>query len=187
MNANLLTLSLGLLLAPACWAAYPPEPTKSWKLEPDSFVGIKLDGSNLAELTPCPADAVAPTSEPMCLEQTSLADFYSISGTAYIGLVSDYLVGLKLNAGQLEYLSISGSAEGFNDIHQLLVSRYGQPTRRESKSLEMRNGLMFNNDILIWEGKQVTITLQRNTDNYRQYSATFTNIGSHPELAEVQP
>ncbi|MEJ5039300.1 hypothetical protein LOY33_10090 [Pseudomonas sp. B21-036] len=184
MNAHLLTITLGLLLAPATWADYWPGNAKIWKFEPDNFAGIKLNGNNLAEFAPCSADATHIPPEVMCLEQTSMSDYYQVRGAPYIGLGADYQLGMKLNAGQLEYLSISGSAEGFNEVQQLLVSKYGQPNRRENQNLEMRSGLLFNNDILIWDGKHVAITLQRDAEDYRRYSARFSNLDSHPELVE---
>lgn len=61
----------------------------------------------------------------------------------------------------MDYANLTFSSDSFDDIRVAFIARYGEPTIRQSRTVQNRMGAKFENEILSWYGKMVVIVLQK--------------------------
>lgn len=100
----------------------------------------------------------------------------------------NYIVEVTLAGSRLEKLNVLGSAEGLNQLSDLLVAEYGEPSSRELIRLETKTGYSFVSEVMGWSGNAFSMTLRRSDDDTSAYSLTLTNLKlSPPALSKAAP
>ncbi|MNJ70572.1 hypothetical protein D3C77_670450 [compost metagenome] len=82
----------------------------------------------------------------------------------------NYIVEVTLAGSRLEKLNVLGSAEGLNQLSDLLVAKYGEPSSRELIRLETKTGYSFVSEVMGWSGNAFSMTLRRSDDDTSAYS-----------------
>jgi len=172
MKSKIAFFALGICLAGSSLAAKKSTEPEPWKLEPDSFMGIKFSSNIKYDLTQCP-DGYEPPKE-MCY-QKPYSDLYILNGLPNIGLVGGYQLSAKVKDSAIQYFYLSASSDDFARLSQILISKYGKPTRSESEPVKTKGGATFTNEKLSWSGGKVLIVLSKYADDINTSSVSVTN------------
>lgn len=175
MKSKIAFFLLASLVAGSAFAAKKPAEPPPWNQEPDSFMGVKLNGDIVYDLPECPR--LSPGQEPtsLCRDKAYTADYYEIKGLPKLGLSYFYSLNTMLSDRRIEYLYLSGNTRDFDKVKALFISKYGQPSTSTVQAVKTQAGATFENDILIWKGRRVTISLNRYSDDINTFGASVSN------------
>ncbi|CAK9889232.1 hypothetical protein [Pseudomonas fluorescens] len=182
MRAKVVATIFALIGASGAMANGGLQP-RNWVLEPENFLGIQLNGEPLHDLPECGAESLG-----LCFERTSKPNQYKILGGQHPCLKGNYAVEATFVGSKLEKLNVLGSAEGLNQLSDLLVAKYGEPSSRELIRLETKTGYSFVSEVMNWSGNAFSMTLRRTDNDTSAYSLTLTNLKlSPPALSKAAP
>jgi hypothetical protein len=163
--------------------AHAQSPKGQWPKEPDTYRGIRWQApiseaaervGNLSCLceykdmarSPCQygdADADKTPETRNCLGDLTIG---SITMKEMWSFTQDKFVGAGL----------SFSSDDFEKLRDIFIERYGPPTSSTEDDLQTRMGAKATNRTLIWQGRAVTITLQRFSGTITEgYASIETN------------
>ncbi|KDN97858.2 MULTISPECIES: hypothetical protein [Pseudomonas] len=182
MKALALVIISGFLTIPTAWATQDAQHGSSWRLEPESFIGLNLKGDFLKDIPECAAKAAQQSVASLCRELTEHDNTYLLQGEIPFGGKKSNTT-VQLNNGKIQRLIISGNAETIRNLSETLTTTYGDPTTWELSRLESKSGYSFVSEVLIWSGQHVSMKLQRNNDDINTYSIIVINNNYAPESA----
>ncbi|CAK9888120.1 MULTISPECIES: hypothetical protein [Pseudomonas] len=180
MKAWALVTISGFLNIPAVWATQDAQHMSSWRLEPESFIGLNLNGDFLKEIPECTPKDLRKPAESLCRELTELNNTYSLQGEIPLGGKKSNTT-VQLNNGKIQRLIISGNAKNIHNLSETLTTIYGDPTTWELRRLESKSGYSFASEVLTWRGHNISMKLQRNNDNINTYSIIVINKNNTPD------
>jgi hypothetical protein len=172
MKSKMAIFLLGACLATSAVAAKKAAEPAVWTLEPDSFMGIKLSSNLIYDVKQCPAGYEPPKE--MCY-QKPYGDLYILNGLPSIGLIGGYQLSAKVKDSAVQYLYLTASSDDFPRLSQVLITKYGKPTRSESEPVKTKAGATFTNEKLSWSGPKVLIVLSKYSDDINTSSVSVTN------------
>lgn len=153
--------------------AAPPKPTASvWKQEPDSFLGLPLNGS-LSELPDCQRGVIGFKQPVRCANRSS-ATYLQINPNPDIGLHYLYSLDAKLFEDKIQCLYMSGRTEDFEKLKDIFIQRYGKPHSDVLSEVKTKAGASFEDETLKWVGSKVTIVMSRYSDDINSYGASIS-------------
>lgn len=174
MKSKVAIFLLGACLATSAVSAKKAPEPEAWSLEPDSFMGIQLSGNLTNAIKQCPAGYELPKE--MCY-QKPYGDLYILNGLPNIGLIGGYQLSAKVKDSAIQYFYLTASSDDFPRLSQVLITKYGKPTRTESETVKTKAGATFNNEKLSWSGQKVLIVLSKYSDDINTSSVSVTNRG----------
>jgi hypothetical protein len=98
------------------------------------------------------------------IPEVSCYESVACSGDLWVGTVKTY-TRLLLREGGLDAVIVAFPADDFNIIKPIFIERYGQPTSRSTPEVQNKAGARFENEVLLWAGKKVQVTLRRYGDS----------------------
>lgn len=164
------------ILAALLAAAIPThavEKRSEWSAEPTSFLGIDLFQGITPQIPVCPDLYDGPTPATLCHDKPYDGKYYSFRGLPKIGV--GYTMDANTIDGSIQYLYLKLLSDDFDKLKLTFESRYGQPTKSSQELARTGAGGEFTNDIVWWEGKKVSIKIERYTGDIRSSSATVYN------------
>jgi hypothetical protein len=84
-------------------------------------------------------------------------------------------------------VSLFFAAEDYERLREVFLVKYGEPARLETTRVTTRTGTRFDDEILHWDGRKVTVSLERYGDSLERGSATiFLNSYLEQQAKERQ-
>lgn len=186
-------MRLGILFASAvlATATFAHAFAASWPKEPSSFLGIGIDSPFPGAIPQCPlrgsgalavVDHVALTGRKDLCFAPPYGELFQIHGLPDLGFA--YKLAVFAYQGKAGSLMLETSSSNYNKLRELLITRYGQPSRRIANKVKTTVGATFDSEQLLWSGRAVEIVLDQlsgdvNTSHvfvssaaYRQYQAS---------------
>lgn len=151
-----------------------------WDKEPATVFGIKL-GDTITEgaVPTCNLPSSAngyKLPDELCLEQTStsvgLNRYQELWGVP-LPQISTATVVFQEN--MVESIIINMPHHVFNQMHVMLVERYGLPTKTDNEMVKTRNGGEFSSKNLTWSGVANSVYLYERSGTIDKSLAVFSN------------
>lgn len=167
-----------LLLAAICTATAAHGAKKSteaevWTQEPTSFIGIKLDENLIYQLKQCPDDYDFNAPEEMCYERPYVKNYYSLRYTPPLGI--GYGAAVMMHESQIREIRLTTKEDNYETVKSMLLQKYGKPLKQSSETVKTKVGAAFQNEKTYWDGKRVTIILERYYDTIDKSSVSVIN------------
>jgi hypothetical protein len=158
---------LSLLLCFSPIGTRTPTPAPVWDKEPTAYKKIPF-GTPYAEfegqilLTGCkPATRDHESGQRTCEGSGFQANGVSVDDVFLFQ--DDSFVGV----------SLFFAAEDYEKLREVFLVKYGEPARLETTRVTTRTGTRFDDEILHWDGRKVTVSLERYGDSLERGSATI--------------
>ena len=153
-----------LLLAVICTATAAHGAKRSaepevWVQEPTSFLGIKLDEKLIYQMKQCPEDYSDPDG--MCYERP-FQGYYPLRSTPPLGI--GYGAAVMTHDSQIREIRLTTKEGNYDNVKSMLLQKYGRPLKQSSETVKTKVGAAFKNEKIYWDGKKVTIVLERYYD-----------------------
>lgn len=150
-----------LLLAVICTATAAHGAKRSaepevWVQEPTSFLGIKLDEKLIYQMKQCPEDYSDPDG--MCYERP-FQGYYPLRSTPPLGI--GYGAAVMTHDSQIREIRLTTKEGNYDNVKSMLLQKYGRPLKQSSETVKTKVGAAFKNEKIYWDGKKVTIVLER--------------------------
>lgn len=147
---------------------------KTWDSEPNTFLGISL-GLPLAEsMVQCPDNYFQNGFKSLCWQDGHYTS-HIVSNTPNIGL-DHYVVDLSEVKGVVASISFQIEHRDFSKMAEMLRSKYGLPTTEKVDVVQNGMGAKFDNILMTWIGKNVTLSLASRADKIdRSLVHIYTN------------
>ncbi|TDF81479.1 hypothetical protein [Pseudomonas sp. H9] len=162
----------GLLIPSSALAAGTQQPSTTWAQEPTSFMGVDLQGDFLNEVAECPANAT--TSTTLCRAATETPGRFVILGTDSRRVLLGYKLVAQVVNGKIETLVFTGPSNSSGLVAEMLRADYGPPSQSKSNLIKTKSGASFDNEVLHWTGKSLSIKSQRNDADLGTYNVMLT-------------
>lgn len=172
MKSTALLACFALAFTGCVIAAPAKPPAAAWKQEPDSFLGLPLNG-NLSDLPDCQRGVIGFKQPVRCANRSS-ATYLQINPNPDIGLHYLYSLDAKLFDDSIQYIYMSGRTEDFEKLKDIFIQRYGKPHSDVTSEVKTRAGASFEDETLKWVGSKVTIVLSRYSDDINSYGASIS-------------
>lgn len=152
-----------------------------WDKEPSTVFGIKL-GEKIPEgsIPTCNLPSSAndyKLPDALCLERSSpLLDskrYQELWGVPLSPVAS--LATVVLQENMVESIIIEMRHEVFNQMHVILVERYGLPTKTDNETVTTKTGAKFSSKTLIWSGVANSVFLYERSGKIDKSLAIFSN------------
>jgi hypothetical protein len=98
------------------------------------------------------------------IPEMSCYESVACSGDLWVGTVKTY-TRLLLRDGGLDAVIVAFPASDFATIKPIFIERYGQPTSTSTPEFQTKAGTRFENEVLLWVGKKVHVSLRRYGDS----------------------
>ena len=144
-----------------CFAAGKNSAPPKWQLEPTSFMGINLEGNLKYDINQCPSGYELPTD--LCWKSYS-DELYEVWGLPKVG-IDNLRMDVKIVDSNLQYMHLTTYADQFGKFRDLLIQKYGKPTYSGTEVVKTKAGAQFNNEKVIWQGINITMTLSKYSDD----------------------
>jgi hypothetical protein len=148
----------------------------SWPQEPSGFRGIPL-GASEADVTkalaPVPPSCMSFHGERSCGTQQQIGD---VRAKEEFGFADDRLVTAMIRF----------PAKDFSYMRDLFVEKYGAPKTEQKPIVRTRAGVEYENDILAWEGDNISIMLRRFGSTMYEGGAMFVDKKWSDEQARLR-
>jgi len=141
----------------SCLAATKNAAPPKWQLEPTSFMGINLEGNLKYDLNQCPSGYELPTS--LCWKSYS-DELYEVLGLPKVG-IDNLRMNVSVVDSNIQYMQLTTYADQFGKFRDLLIQKYGKPTHAGVEVVKTKAGAAFNNERLVWQGVNITMTLSK--------------------------
>lgn len=153
-----------------------PSPTIVWESEPQSFLSIKL-GLPLSEsMQECQKAKYGydHTYKSLCWEK-GYNTSHIVSNTPDFG-ISKYVVDLSEVDGVVASIKFQIDSRDFGNMADMLNLKYGPPTNKDVSVVQNKMGAKFDNVVMMWVGKTITLTLSGRADRMdRSQVHIYTN------------
>ena len=151
---------------------------QNWKQEPESVLGIVLGQPLTNEaIKPCggvQAQEEAPSIAACASNTPRFGDGPILLGGIPIAV---FKIGAVVReGGAVSQIELAGSNDRFDEAKQILVERYGKPTKASKTTVQNRAGASFPSEQLTWRGKKVLLVLDQRAGNVGDFVATFTHL-----------
>lgn len=166
-ETRLIASVAGLILTGAVFVAHAAPP-KAWKEEPTAFLGIGLDTNFPGGMQECPTRGAGGLRYVDPFDGARMAttcvgpafqNMYQIYGSPKLGF------GYELNAftydGKAGLFLLTSNVANYAAMKELLIARYGAPSKKQSLSVTTKGGGKFTSEQLTWSGKKVSIVLDQ--------------------------
>lgn len=153
--------------APSKPATSQDKKTAIWQKEPDAFMGIRLGESLTAQVPEC-AKRQGGYGYDYTVKDRCFRELVPASDDHAALLEIDNSPEIGLPIFQVRPFVVSGDFEGmhflydhFNylKMYELFLARYGEPTSVNTESFQTTGGASFAGNVYVWQGKNVTITV----------------------------
>lgn len=175
MSSKFMAFVMASCIATTTFGAKKPDKPEAWAKEPDSFMGIKLGGDIIYDLPECPQLSPGQDPKSLCREKSYTTNYYGIKGLPSLGLTYFYSLNALLLDRRIEYLYLSGNTNDFEKAKEMFISKYGRPSTSTIQQVKTKAGASFGNDVLIWKGQKVTISLTRYSDDINTFGVSVSN------------
>lgn len=146
--------------------SYDKETSKPilWESEPESIIGIKLGVPLSESMNECPKSDFSyrqfDTKE-MCWMDTRLKKgvMYFIGNPPLLGFPISDVTAWVVN-GSVESVNFVFDYSDHMKMVELLKSKYGTPSLEEQRRVQNRMGATFDNLVLLWVGKNLTLSFE---------------------------
>lgn len=162
----------GILIPSSVLAADTLQPIATWAQEPTSFMGVDLQGDFLKQVAECPANVT--TSTTLCRSATQTPGRYVILGTNSRRVLLGYKLVAQVANGRIETLEFTGPSNSSSLVAEMLRADYGPPSQSKSNLIKTKSGASFDNEVLHWKGKSLSIKSQRNDADLGTYNVMLT-------------
>ncbi|MCE0968506.1 hypothetical protein [Pseudomonas sp. NMI4491_12] len=164
-----------LLLAVICTATAAHGAKRSaepevWVQEPTSFLGIKLDEKLIYQMKQCPEDYSDPDG--MCYERP-FQGYYPLRSTPPLGI--GYGAAVMTHDSQIREIRLTTKEGNYDNVKSMLLQKYGRPLKQSSETVKTKVGAAFKNEKIYWDGKKVTIVLERYYDTIDKSRVSVIN------------
>lgn len=178
MTRILLFLSL-LARAATPVPAHTPTPTPAWAREPAAYRNVPFDtpyadfpGRLL--LTGChPGTTDHEPGQRTCESNGFQANGVAVDDVLYFQ--NDLFVGV----------SMSFDSDDYEKLREVFVFKYGEPSRLDTTRLSSREGGRFDNETMSWDGRKVTVSIERYGESLDKGSASMF-VNSYLDEQEKQ-
>lgn len=164
--------------APALAAKKAPEPGP-WTREPDSFMGISFNKNLESSLPACPKIYAATGT--MCRE-APYQTYYRIQHGPEIGV--GYQLGIMASNSAVDSFYLTTNPDRFEDLVNIFIKKYGEPSQRIPQTVKTKGGAEFQNELLLWKGKAVTIVITKYDGDINTTSASLQSNASTERKAQ---
>ncbi|WP_264311988.1 hypothetical protein [Pseudomonas putida] len=144
-----------------------------WAQEPTSFIGIQLDENLIYQLKQCPEDYDFNAPEEMCYERPYVTNYYSLRYTPALGI--GYGAAVMTHESQIREIRLTTKEENYDTVKSMLLQKYGKPLKQSSETVKTKVGAAFRNEKIYWDGKKVTIVLERYYDTIDKSRVSVIN------------
>lgn len=165
-------LMAGILL-PSCALAIDTNQPTAWIQEPKSFMGVNLQGDFLKNVDECSTSKSASTDP--CRVATETPAKFLVQGAKSKRVLLGYQLIAYLSDNKIEKLVLVGPSSSSALVAEMLRTDYGPPTASTINLVETKSGTTFDNEVLRWEGENLSISSQRNDEDLSTYSVVLTN------------
>jgi hypothetical protein len=160
-------IGIALLLGVACIAiarqpgnkpaAAAPHMTP-WAQEPDSFLGIKF-GSDASSIPACGPSTNTPPAE-ICFHQFATGEAGSLRGLPDLGMHAGDGVSatISLLDGKVAMFTVTVDHADYEKMRSMLLTRYGQPIKTGTGTVETIGGGQFNSEEMLWKGPHINLS-----------------------------
>jgi hypothetical protein len=154
-----------------------PTPTPAWNGEPDAYkkVPLGLPYSEMAGrvlLTGCRPNTHDHESGTRTCEGNGFQS-NGVSVDDVFVFEDDVFVGVTM----------SFASDDYERLREVFQVKYGEPPRLETTRITTRGGTRYDNETLNWDGRKVSVSLQRYGDSLERGSATLF-LNSYVEAEE---
>ncbi|MDQ3203920.1 MAG: hypothetical protein M3Q94_17430, partial [Pseudomonadota bacterium] len=149
-----------------------------WNKEPDSFMGLRFDQKVDAAMPVCPRGTVI--SKQLCHEPP-YTNLYTVRGGPEIGF--GYSLSVFAGGPGVESFYLTTNSDNFSKMAALFTSKYGAPMDSSSEIVKTKAGASFTNETLSWQGRKVSITLQKFAGDINTSAATISDLATTAQKA----
>lgn len=137
----------------------------SWKKEPKDFRGIPFGASE--------SQAKEHIPNLYCMDVGVLGRICDDKAVFKIGnvIMNNTLI---FKEDRLDFVSLGFKSKDYDFIKIVFVEKYGSPTKTVNKIVRTKVGVEYNNQTLIWFGKNVSISLYRFHENIEESAIGYT-------------
>jgi hypothetical protein len=175
MTTQKYAAALGIVLACTAYGVPAKTPAKKspqaqvavWDKEPTSFLGFELGKPVPSDIPTCPTSLheLAYTRTTCLKEGDPTRDVW---WAPQIGIPhTDYI---SLQDGKVASVTLNTSAENYEALKRLLITRYGAPTKTSVTTVQNMEGGKFASEESDWNGVNVDIQLYQRFDKIDQSS-----------------
>jgi hypothetical protein len=156
VNSSLIAIGVAHLLVIASSAATAQNLAGEWTKEPDTVLGVRV-GQPLAasRLPDCPEKAYESLSLCLITARPYGALRLSIGGHPFSYAAISVIVD---DSGVVSRLQAWMKSERFGEFREVLIARYGSPTKQAIGEAKNLAGASFKNERMEWIGRRLTIT-----------------------------
>lgn len=160
---------------------------QAWKQEPDSVLGIAL-GQQLSNdaIKSCGGVQVQQDADPIQACATQKPQFGD--GPILIGgiPVEAFKYGAVVReGGAMSQIELMGSNDRYEEAKQILVERYGKPTKVAKTTVQNKAGANFGSEQLTWRGKKVSLVLDQRAGTVGEFAAVFTHLPTAAKMGSA--
>lgn len=151
---------------------------QSWKQEPESVLGIAL-GKPLANEAIPSCGGVQTQEEPGPVQACATQKPQFGDGPIMLGgiPIEAFTSGAVVREiGVVSQIGLMGSNDRYEEVKQILVERYGKPTKVGKLTLQNKVGASFTSEQLSWRGKTVSLVLDQRAGTVGEFAAVFTHL-----------
>jgi hypothetical protein len=167
-------LIIGTLLAVAVLSGQTasqkkPAPSRTWTQEPTDFKGVPFDATleqakQRQHFDRCiHGDESDPDTE-ACFLNVHVNDTY------------DILCDFSFKRGRLEDIAGRFPSERYEDVRELLIEKYGDPTFHKTSEVRTVAGGQLEQEELTWIGRKVILTAYRFRSNIDKGGLSFRSV-----------
>ena len=169
-----------LFLSILAGAATPtPTPAPVWAKEPSAYRGVSF-GTPYADfpgrllLTGChPSTTDHEPGQRTCESSGFQANGVAVEDVLYFH--NDLFVGV----------SMSFDSDDYEKLREVFALKFGEPSRLETTRLSSRSGTRFDDETMSWDGRRVTVSIDRYGESLEKGSATMF-LNSYLEQQEKE-
>ncbi len=145
--------------------------------EPTSVFGLKL-GEPLAasEIPICPPSTNRYRAEFICIEKSTGPYEDTIARLYNIPFNDTFLPTIGLQDGLVSSLHITFRHEIYQKYKDILIQRYGLPTKKSTSEVRTGMGVLLSSETLEWRWQKNTLHLFQRFDTVDRSLIAFTNI-----------
>lgn len=154
--------------------------TKRWDKEPETVFGIPLGEAIPAGLVPtCPPVGrengyKQPTE--LCIEFSSgryANEIAALNALPFRDIA--HSSSIHFDDGRVSNILISLNHNGYDKMRQILVERYGEPTKIERSTVTSMAGASIDSERLSWVGVKNSVSLSERSDRIDRSLVVFSN------------
>jgi hypothetical protein len=174
MKSILSAALIAMCVSGAASAATKKPAEKPWAQEPTSFMGVDFK-SNVINDVPLCTETFSHLERNLCYMGPPVGGLFWFQGTPVIGTTYNYDLAAQVTDGAIEYFYLKSKSEDFDALSRLFITKYGAPSRRTKDKVKTKGGAEFVNDTLVWNGKTISITLEKYGRDINSSTATLKN------------